>query len=105
MALVDHDQVEEAGRELAEQLLPLLVASNRLIEAEVDLISCVDTAAPVDGGSEIDAAAVVALDGPGIGRELRHDRAERPEVVHHRLVNQYVPVGEEQDPLLASGLP
>jgi hypothetical protein len=35
MALVDHDQVEKAGRELAEQLLPLLPAGDRLIKAEM----------------------------------------------------------------------
>ena len=38
VALVDDDQVEEAGRELAEQLLPFLRAGDRLIEAEVDLV-------------------------------------------------------------------
>ena len=44
MALVDHDQVEEAGRELAEELLPLLRAGDRLIEAEIDLVGGVDAA-------------------------------------------------------------
>src|SRR4051812_14443058 len=38
MALVNHDQVEEAGRELAEQLLPLLRSGDGLIEAEIDLV-------------------------------------------------------------------
>ena len=45
MALVDHDQVEKAGRELAEQLLPLLRAGDRLIKAEIDLVGLVDRAA------------------------------------------------------------
>ena len=49
--------------------------------------------------------AVVALDGLGVGRELRHRRAERAEVVDHRLVDQHVAVGEEQDALLAARLP
>ena len=48
MALVDHDQVEEAGRELAEQLLPLLRAGDRLIEAEIDLVGGVDAALLVE---------------------------------------------------------
>ena len=46
MALVDHDQVEEAGRELAEQLLPFLRAGDRLIEAEIDLVGMCRSAAP-----------------------------------------------------------
>ena len=49
--------------------------------------------------------AVLPLDGLGVGAELRHRRAERAEVVHHRLVDQHVAVGEEQDALLAAGLP
>ena len=49
--------------------------------------------------------AVLPLDGLGTGAELRHRRAERPEVVHHRLVDQHVAVGEEQDALLAARLP
>ena len=49
--------------------------------------------------------AVVALDGLGVGRELRHRGAEGAEVVHHRLVDQHVAVGEEQDALLAARLP
>ena len=49
--------------------------------------------------------AVVALDGLRAGAELRHRRAERAEVVHHRLVDEHVAVGEEEDALLAAGLP
>ena len=48
VAFVDDDQVEEAGRELAEQLLPLLRAGDRLIEAEIDLVGGVDAALLVD---------------------------------------------------------
>ena len=48
MALVDDDQVEEAGRELAEELLPLLRAGDRLIEAEIDLVGGVDAALLVE---------------------------------------------------------
>ena len=48
MALVDHDQVEEAGRELAEELLPLLRAGDRLVEAEIDFVGGVDAAFFVD---------------------------------------------------------
>ena len=50
VALVDHDQVEEAGRELAEELLPLLRAGDRLVEAEIDLVGGVDAALLVEGG-------------------------------------------------------
>ena len=49
--------------------------------------------------------AVVALDGLGASAELRHRGAERPEVVDHRLVDEDVAVGQEQDALLAPGLP
>ena len=56
MALVDHDQVEESGRELAEELLPFLRAGDRLIEAEIDLVGGVDAALLVDGGGQVDAA-------------------------------------------------
>ena len=38
-------------------------------------------------------------------RELRHRAAERAEVVDHRLVDQHVAVGEEEDALLAARLP
>ena len=48
MALVDHDQVEEAGRELAIELLPLLRAGDRLIEPEIDLVGRVDAALLVE---------------------------------------------------------
>jgi hypothetical protein len=65
MALVDDDQIEEAGRELAEQLLTLLGAGDCLIETKVYFVSRVDSALLVDGGSQVDGAAVVALDGLG----------------------------------------
>ena len=39
------------------------------------------------------------------GAELGHRRAERAEVVDHRLVDQHVAVGQEQDALLAARLP
>ena len=54
---------------------------------------------------KLDFGAVVALDGLGAGAELCHRRAERAEVVDHRLVDQHVAVGEEEDALLAAGLP
>ena len=37
--------------------------------------------------------------------EFRHRRAERPEIIDHRLIDQDVAVGEEQDAFLAAGLP
>ena len=105
MAFVDHDQVEEAGRELAIELLALLRPGDRLIEAEIDFEGGVDAPLPVEREGQIDLGAVLPLDGLGVGRELRHRRAERAEVVHHRLVDQHVAVGEEQDALLAARLP
>ena len=105
MALVDDDEVEEAGRELAEQLLALLRASNGLIETEINLVCGVDPPLLVEGRGEFDLGAVSSLDRLGAGAELRHCRAERPEVVDHRLVDQDVPVGKEKDPLLAPRLP
>ena len=38
-------------------------------------------------------------------RQLGHRRAEGPEVVDHGLVDQHVAIGQEQDALLAPGLP
>ena len=105
VALVDDDEVEEAGRELAEELLALLRAGDRLIEAEVDLVGGVDAALLVERRGEFDFGAVLALDGLRAGAELRHGGAEGPEVVDHGLVDEDVAVGEEEDALLASGLP
>ena len=53
----------------------------------------------------LDLACRRPLDGLRAGAELGHRRAERPEVVDHRLVDEDVAVGEEQNPLLPSGLP
>ena len=105
VALVDDDEVEEAGRELAEELLAFLRAGDGLIEAEVDLVGGVDAALLVERGGEFDFGAVLALDGLGAGAELGHGRAEGAEVVDHGLVDEDVAVGEEEDALLAAGLP
>ena len=59
----------------------------------------------VHGRGRCDFGAVVAFDGLRAGAELRHGRAEGAEVVHHRLVDQDIAVGEEEDALLAPGLP
>ena len=105
MALIDDDQVEKAGRELAVELLPLLRAGDGLVQAQVDLVCGVDAALLVEGRGEFDLRAVFALDGLGAGAELGHRGAEGAEVVDHGLVDQDVAVGEEQDALLAAGLP
>ena len=102
VALVDHDQVEEAGRELAEELLPFLRAGDGLVEAEIDLVGLVDAALLVDGSGQLDARAVRRARWSWAGAELGHCRAERPEVVDHRLVDEDVAVGEEQDAFLAA---
>jgi len=44
MTFVDHDQIEEAGRELAIEFLVLLRPRNRLIKTEIDLEGSVDAA-------------------------------------------------------------
>ena len=96
---------KKSGRELPEQLLPLLGPGDRLVEAEVDLVRRVDPPLLVESERQVDLAAVVPLDGLAPRAELGHGGAERPEVVDHRLVDQDVPVGEEEDALLAARLP
>ena len=59
VAFVDDDQVEEAGRKLAEELLPLLRAGDGLVEAEIDLVGGVDAALLVEGGGQFDLGAVM----------------------------------------------
>ena len=54
VALVDDDQVEEAGRELAEDLLPFFRAGDGLVQAEIDFVGGVDAALLVDGGRQLD---------------------------------------------------
>ena len=55
MTFVDDDEVEEVGREFAEELLAFLRAGDGLIEAEVDFVGGVDAAMLlVDGGRQID---------------------------------------------------
>ena len=105
VAFVDHDQVEEAGREFTENLLVFLRPGDRLIEAEVDLVGRVDAALFVDGGGQVLGGPVRPLDGFGVGRELGHRRTEGPEVVDHGLIDQHVAVGQEQDALFAACLP
>src|SRR5690606_4003585 len=63
VALVDDDEIEEAGRELAVELLAVLGAGDRLVETEVDLVRSVDAALLVQGGNESRGLAAVPLDG------------------------------------------
>ena len=105
MALVDHDEIEEARRKLAEHLLVFLRPGDRLIETEIDFIGGIDSPRSLEGAGQIPRRAGCAFDGPGVRRELRHCRAERPEVVDHGLVDQHIAIGQKQDALLATGLP
>ena len=105
MALIDDDQVEEVRRELAEQLLPLLGTSDGLVEPEVDLVRGIDPSLLVERRGQVNLGAVLAFDGLGACAELGHRGAEGPEVVDHRLIDEDVAVGEEQDAFLAAGLP
>src|ERR1022692_3775571 len=54
---------KKPGENFAEQLLVLLRPGDCLIEAKINLVGGVDASAGVDRGGDIDAAAVVALDG------------------------------------------
>ena len=60
----------------------------------------------VERGGDLDAACRRrARWSSTLVTELRHRRAERAEVVDHRLVDQHVAVGEKEDALLAARLP
>ena len=104
-ALVDHDEVEEAGRELTKNLLVFFRSGDCLIEAEIDFVGGIDAPSCVNGAGQVFGSAVRAFDGLCFCRELRHRRAERPEVVDHRLVDQHVAICQKQDALLAARLP
>lgn len=67
VAFVDDDQVEEAGGEFPKQLLPLLRAGDRLVEAEIDFVGGVDQALAVHRCGDLGDRAVIALDGLGTG--------------------------------------
>ena len=105
MALVNHNQVKEAGRKLTKDFLTVLRPGQGLIQAEIDFIRGVNPPLAVNRGAQVLGGAVRAFDGPGPGRQLGHGRTERPEIVDHGLVNQDVAVGQKQDALLAAGLP
>ena len=105
MALVDDDEIEEAGRELAKELLALLRPGDCLVEAEIDLVGGVDAPSPVNGVGQLPGRAVRTFDGLRFRGQLGHRRTEGPEVVDHCLVDQHVAIGEEQDAFLAAGLP
>ena len=105
MALVDDDEIEEAGRELAKDLPALLRPGDCLVEAEIDFVGGVDAPPSVEGAGQLSGRAVRAFDGLCFRRQLGHRRAEGPEVVDHGLVDQHVAIGQEQDALLAPGLP
>jgi hypothetical protein len=106
VALVDDDQVEEVGRELAEELLPLFRAGDRLVQAQIDLVRrcrCGDACRWRQVRSTVLPSArsmVLAL-----VLSLAMAGAKGSEVVDHRLVDQHVAVGQEQDALLADPSP
>lgn len=104
VAFVDDDEVEEARRELAKQLLVLLRSRDGLVEAEIDLVGRVDAALLVEPERKVDRCPVLPLDGLGLHRQLRHLAREGPEVVDHRLVDENVAIGQEEDAFLATGL-
>ena len=105
VAFIDHDQIEEAGRKLPVDFLVFLWPGDRLVESEIDFKGRINEVLLVEGLRHVDLVAIVALDGPGMFRQLGHRPAEGAEIVHHGLVDQHVAVGKEQDALLASRLP
>ena len=64
MALVDHDEIEEARRKLAEHLLVFLRPGDRLIETEIDFISGVDAPRAPDAAGQRPGRAGRAVNGP-----------------------------------------
>src|ERR1700691_1982713 len=105
MALIDDDQIEETRRKLPEKLLAILRPGDGLIEAEVDLVGGIDTALLVERGRQLDLRAVFPFDGFRARTQLGHGRAEGPEVIHHRLIDEDIPVSEKQDAFLPASLP
>jgi len=104
MALVNDDEIEEPRRELAEELLPILQPGDGLTEAEIDFVGGVDAALLIEREREVDLGAVVAFDGLRLSTQLRLDLAKGAEVDHHRLVDEDVAVGEEEDAFFAARL-
>ena len=97
---------KKSGRELPEQLLALLRPGDGLVQArDRSRRTCrcgASCRCAVGSSTSVPSSRSMVFDA---GAELRHRRAERPEVVDHRLVDEHVAVGEEQDALLAPGLP
>ncbi len=100
VTFVDDDEVEKVAGELPVELLAFLGAGDGLVECKVNLVGGVD--APmllVYRCRELHFGAIVALDGLRAGAELRHGGAEGAEVVHHRLVDEDIAVGKEENAL------
>ena len=83
MALVDHDQFEELARHVFERLVGFLLAGDRLVQREMDLVSRIEL----------------------VSGHFHRRRAERLEVVDQRLVDEDVSVHEKQRPLDVTCLP
>src|ERR1035437_4974668 len=103
--LGNDNQVKKARREFPVKLLALFRPRDRLIEPQVNFIRSVDAALFIERRGEFDLGPVCALDSLRARTELGHCRAERPEIIHHRLINEDVAVGKEQDAFLAPGFP
>ena len=76
-----------------------------MVEAEVDFIGAINAPLTIQREGDVFLGAVCPLNGFGLGGKLGHGATEGAEVVDHGLVNQHVAVGQEQDALLAPGLP
>src|SRR5207248_381962 len=105
MTFVNDDQVKKARREFPEELLAVLRPRNGLIKSQVNLVSGVDSSLLVQGQWEFDVGAVLPFDSLRARAQFRHDRAERTKIIDHRLIDKDIAVGQEEDALLAAGLP
>lgn len=65
MSFVDDDRIDEAGREVAVELLALIGVGDRLVVNEIDLVSGVDAPRLVERESQILQVPVRSLDGLG----------------------------------------
>ena len=108
MTLVDDDQVEEIGRELADVVF-ILGTSNCLVRGQADLVtidllgSLVDSQAPASSVLTLPAASTRST--RLAFRLSSRSTLERAEVIDHGLVDQDVAIGQEQDALLGTAFP
>ena len=110
VAFVHHDQVEEVRAELLVDVALFFRTGDGLVERQVDFVALVDQLGAavhrqVQRLQRYLPLGVDPLHTLAVGAQLGHGALERAEVVDHGLVDQDVPVGQEQDALLGTRLP